>query len=243
MATYDYEEGYKRINDILNAKLEVIEDKIPGDDSFTYDNSYYGWVTSLFIDIRNSTEIFQDDNKIETSKIIRAFTSEIIEILRQGNNYRQIGIRGDCVFAIYATPTKEDIDEVFNKAVYANTCMKMLNKMFRNKGFSAVDYGIGIASGQELVVKAGRKSAGIKDLVWIGGATSEASNLSSIGSNSTQHIYLSICTFNNIIDLENKSNKQASTWFNKVYSKYGTLSSYSCEIIITSFDNWINNNL
>ena len=62
MADYDYIAGKKRIKEILNNKLEVIEnDKIPNDGSFTFSNAHYGWVTAIFVDIRNSTNLFSKD--------------------------------------------------------------------------------------------------------------------------------------------------------------------------------------
>lgn len=52
MANYDYKKGKERIEEILDNKLEIIEgNKIPKDDSFTFSNGYYGWVTGIFVDI------------------------------------------------------------------------------------------------------------------------------------------------------------------------------------------------
>ena len=128
MADYDYKAGKKRIKEILNNKLQVIEnDKIPNNDNFTFSNAYYGWVTAIFVDIRNSTDLFSKDDKEIVSKMIRSFTSEVIEILRKDDLLREIGIRGDCVYAIYTTPTKESIKEMMDKSFYINTFMKMLN--------------------------------------------------------------------------------------------------------------------
>ena len=114
MADYDYIAGKKRIKEILNNKLEVIEnDKIPNNENFTFSNAHYGWVTAIFVDIRNSTNLFSKDDKEVVSKMIRAFTSEIIEILRNDDNLREIGIRGDCVYGIYTTPKRVDIYDTF----------------------------------------------------------------------------------------------------------------------------------
>ena len=91
MATYDYKSGKKRIEEIILNKLDVIErDDIPSDDKFTFDNGYYSWVTGIFIDIRNSSSIFANEDKEKVSKMVRCFTSEIIEILREDDNLREI---------------------------------------------------------------------------------------------------------------------------------------------------------
>ena len=61
---YDYKEGKKRVLEILNNKLEVKEtNKIPNETNFTYENSYYGWVSAIFVDIRNSTALFTKYDK------------------------------------------------------------------------------------------------------------------------------------------------------------------------------------
>ena len=183
MTEYDYKSGKKRIKEILNNKLQVIENnKIPSNESFTFSNAYYGWVTAIFVDIRNSTDLFSKDDKEIVSKMIRSFTSEVIEILRKDDILREIGIRGDCVYAIYTTPTKEDILEIMDKSFYINTFMKMLNKLLDEKGFSTISVGIGVSTAQELVVKAGRKDVGINNSVWIGDAVTKASKLSSLGN-------------------------------------------------------------
>ena len=98
---YDYKEGKRRILELLNDPTDIEEvTSIPSDKEFTYDNGYYGWVTALFVDIRESTKLFAENKKSSTARIIRCFTSEIIEILKNDSNLREIGIRGDCVYAI-----------------------------------------------------------------------------------------------------------------------------------------------
>ena len=110
MASYDYKNGKSRIEEILNNKMEIIEkEKVPKDDNFTFDNGYYSWVSAIFVDIRESSKLFTDKDKEKVAKIIRSFTSEIIEILREDDNLREIGIRGDCVYVIYTTPKKKMI--------------------------------------------------------------------------------------------------------------------------------------
>ena len=126
MAYYEYKKGKDRIVAILDNKLEVVEkDELPSDDSFTFNNGYYSWVSSVFVDIRSSSELFADEDKEKVAKLIRSFTSEIIEILRKDDNLREIGIRGDCVYAVYTTPKKDDVYEIADKTFYVNTYMNM----------------------------------------------------------------------------------------------------------------------
>ena len=175
MASYDYKEGKKRVEAILDNELEIIEqDKLPVIDKLTFDNAYKSWVSAIFVDIRDSTSLFTEEDKEKVSKIIRSFTSEIIEILRDSDGLREIGIRGDCVYAIYTTPLQSDTYECVDKATYINTYLKMLNNLLALKKYPTIAVGIGVGTAEELIVKAGRKDVGINNPVWIGDAVTGA---------------------------------------------------------------------
>lgn len=245
MAEYDYKSGKSRIAEILNNKLEVVENgKLPNDENLTYSNAYYCWVTGIFVDIRESSSLFTNEDKELVSKVIRSFTSEVIEILRKDDLLREIGIRGDCVYGIYATPKKSDVYNIADMSFYINTFMKMLNKLLDDDGFPTIKVGIGLSTSQELVVKAGRKDTGINNKVWIGDAVTKASNLSSLGNKSEYDvIVLSSSTYSNIIDIMVKnSGEEAKSWFTERYhSDYGTF--YDANIIKSEFNQWISDGM
>jgi len=245
MASYDYKKGKERIASILDNELEVIEEnKLPNDESFTFDNGYYSWVSSIFVDIRGSSTLFADEDKEKVSKVIRSFTSEIIEILRTDDNLREIGIRGDCVYAVYTTPNKDDVFEVAHKTFFINTYMRMLNKMLNERSLPEITVGIGMSTAQELVIKAGRKDVGINSKVWIGKAVTKASNFSSIGSkNGNKSIVYSKCSYENFIKkLEEKNkNKEPKKWFEYHNDDNGEY--YTASVIEVDFDNWISNGM
>jgi len=242
VAEYDFKAGKERIDEILNSELEVIEnEKIPSDNNLTFLNAYYSWVTAIFVDIRDSSTLFTKQNNKVVAKVIRSFTSEVIEILRQPEIIREIGIRGDCVYGIYTTPDKNDIYEVLDMAFYINTFMNMLNKLFELWKYPNIKVGIGLSSAKELVVKAGRKDTGINSKVWIGKAVTTASNLSSLANkNGYSSIILTPVTYDNTIDILVKRNgEKAKDWFLKSFSyEYGEL--YGCSIIKKEFLDWIN---
>lgn len=239
--SYDYKDGKQRVQNILNKSTPVREgNDIPADSYFTYDNGVYGWVSAIFIDIRESTNLFQNEDKTEVARIIRSFTSECIEILSGNGNSREIGIRGDCVYAIYSTPNKHDINGVMNLAGYINTLIRMLNKLFCDKGFNQIEVGIGVASAKELVVKAGRKGSGISNKVWIGEAVTEASNLSSYGNtgsnwNKIRPIVTSSMVYSNITDVDDE-------WVDKslLEEKYINYDKcYHGDYVNKGFNDWI----
>lgn len=246
MAGYNYQDGKKRLQDILDNTLEVIEnDKIPSDENFTFSNAYYGWVTGIFVDIRDSSRLFSNGDKELVSKMIRSFTSEVIEILRNDDNLREIGIRGDCVYGIYTTPSKKDDLEIADKAFFINTFLKMLNKLLSERGMPKIKVGIGISTDKELVVKAGRKGVGINNSVWIGDAVTKASNLSSLGNkNGYAPIVMGATVYDNIIEdlQERNSTKNVKSWFTKRYdSDLGTF--YDADLVKVDFNKWIDDGM
>lgn len=189
--------------------------------------------------------MFADENKEKVAKIIRSFTSEIIEVLRDDDNLREIGIRGDCVYAIYTTPYQNDIYELVDKTFWINTYMKMLNKLLYQRSLPQIKVGIGMSTAQELVVKAGRKDVGINNKVWIGEAVTKASNLSSIGNkNGKQSLVYSKSSYNNFINLLLKRNesKNLESYF-KYHSDNENGEYYTTDLIKSDFYNWISNGM
>ncbi len=245
--SYDYKAGKKRVEEILSNSIAIKDsNKIPTDeDVFTFNNGYYVWVTAIFVDIRNSSELFSQkglNDKKKTAKMIRSFTSEIIEILRVGETLREIGIRGDCVYAVYTTSTKQEIMQCANKTFYVNTYLNMLNKLLEDNELSKFEAGVGMASAQELVIKAGRQQTGINSKVWIGDAVTRASNLSSYGQSSItqKRLFFSDLAYSNFIDQLKKENPDASveSWFSKHVDLSGKVSYYA-DLVNSKFNTWI----
>ena len=123
--SYDYKERKTKVEEILDNTDKVNEvDKFPRDEDFTYTNGYKAWTGAVFVDLRDSTTLFTKSDEVDISKVIRGFTSEIIEILRKdmdANELKEIGIRGDCVFAVYSTPKQKDLWELNYRACCINT--------------------------------------------------------------------------------------------------------------------------
>lgn len=239
--SYDYKSGKKRVEDILTGNLDVIDvTNIPTDESFTFENAYHAWISAVFVDIRNSTTLMARDDQEYVSKVVRSFTSEIIEILRSDDALREIGIRGDCVYAVYSTPTKQAIYDVFDHTIFVNTYIDMLNALLKGHGYDQIKAGIGMATGYDHAIKAGRKGVGINSTVWMGDAVSEASKLSGHGEKTvTSRMVISKLAYDNFIEILNKEtpNADARDWF-----KSNTMlpfSSVHCGLVKSKMHEWI----
>lgn len=244
---YDYKERKKKVEEILDNTDAVNEvEKFPKDENFTYENGYKAWASAIFVDLRDSTSLFTSEDDVKTSKVIRGFTSEIIEILRQDTDkedLKEIGIRGDCVYGIYSTPFKTTVFDVGNRAVYINTYLKMLNKLLAERGLPSIKAGIGLATSEILAVKAGRKHSGINNLVWIGNAVATAAKLSDLGNkNSIDPIVMSSVFYQNYMDIKREDQPESESWWVKKTDEiYGTF--WHGNVIKTTFNNWIDDGM
>lgn len=239
---YDYKAGMERVSAVLNSKKNVKEiEKVPKIRNFTYKNGYYSNVTAIFIDIKDSTKLFGEHKRTSTSKIIRAFTSEIIEILINDDNLREIGIRGDCVYGIYTYSSKEENYETAQRAIYINTYLKMLNEMLSEKNMDNIVAGIGVTNGKELIIKAGRKGTDINNLVWIGETVTHASKFSGIANRDVNKPIIFSASFYNSVKSKLKEDSKLYIGFKSVsYHKDEDLKNYySLDVKIKEFNKWI----
>ena len=243
---YDYKESKQRVVVILDSKVDVVKkDTIPSSDSaFTYENGIKAWVGALFVDIVDSSRLCKSPDKT-TAKIFRAFCSEIIAILKDDENYREIGIRGDCVYCIYSVNKQNDLVKIFRHAYLINTFMKMLNKLLDKKGYGQIHAGIGLGCGEYLIIKAGHNVSGINDKIWIGKAVVDACKLGNTANrNGIGAITMSTLFYDNIIDILKEENENYSSWIKAhTSSYYGPIDYYHCNIIRNDFNDWIDDGM
>ena len=213
---------------------------MPSSDNFTYHNGYYSNVTAVFVDIKDSTALFGENKKKSTSKIIRAFSSEIIEILKDDSNLREIGIRGDCVYAIYSVSTKDDLEKILSDSILINTFNKMFQKILVNSNFVSFKIGIGLGLSETLIVKTGQKFSGINDNVWIGESVVDASKLSGQGNrDGFETIVMNELFFNNIKEFNANPEHKYSYYISSKYSYKSQSIVYQCDMINVDYNKWI----
>ena len=243
---YNYRDSKSNIINILKSQTPIEKkNAIPNDNVFTYENGVLTWISAIFVDIENSTRLFDTKNE-KLARLMRAFTSEIICIFQDNKNYNQIGIRGDCVYSIYDIKTTNDLIGVFKIAVRVNTFLKMFNKIIVNYGYKRINAGIGIGCDEDLIIKAGRTGTGINDKIWIGRAVVDASNLSSIAArNGVSNIAMSHLFYSNTIDLLIERNKKYKEWIkpHKDKSNNNAVDFYHVDVIQNDFNEWIENGM
>lgn len=242
MSNYDFKEGKHRIIEILNSKTKIEQkDSIPSDENeFTYENGINSWVGAIFVDIVNSMKYFKENNAEHTARVMRAFCNECITILMSNDKYRQIGVRGDCVYAIYSTPLQKDLERIFSDACEINTFIKMFNKILTMNRFATFNIGIGLGCSESLIIKAGKSGTGINDNIWIGDSVIDASKLSSeAGRNGKRPICIDSVFYNNIKDFDANDEYKYSEYAKRdLSSKIGSYV-YYFDLVATAFNYWI----
>ncbi|MDU7910922.1 MAG: adenylate/guanylate cyclase domain-containing protein [Veillonella sp.] len=236
---YNIEKSAGRIQEILDSNNSNYEDKgnvVPSRDSLTYNNGYYVNVTALFIDIVGSSKLIEECQRPTLAKIYRSFISECVAIISSTSQCREVSIHGDCVWGIFETPKKSDIDSVFSVAAMLNSLVKMLNLKLSKKNYQTISVGIGIDYGRTLMIQAGYKGSSINDIVWMGNVVNNACHLANkAGRNGRKSIIVTNVIYSNL-------NEHNQSLLSSYYDWEQYSSNYEGNVINTSMEEWINNN-
>lgn len=222
-AVFNHEESARRIREILAIPDSVYEERnsIPPREQLTFDNGFYVNCTAVFVDLRGSKKLAEKYSAPVLAKIYRVYISEMVAILRDHDGVREMFIEGDCVWAVYDSPKKIDIDAAFSRAYSAASLIDIANFYLVKLGLDQLTIGAGVAYGRALMIKAGYKGSGINEVVWTGRIVGEAAQLSSYGNRTPSdfEIMLSDDVYYNLSDLNRKlvsRNQVRSCWHGNV---------------------------
>jgi len=232
---YNYTEGPSRIDEILNSSDSGYEDHngIPPKDKLTYSNGYYVDVTVLFIDMRNSKALTEKHTKPVLAKILRAYISETIAVLRGNSTIRELYIEGDGVWAVFNTTNKPEVDSVFITAFTLSSAIDLLNKRLQKKHYSTINVGIGMDDGNSLYIKAGYKGSGINEIVWVGKTVGQSAKYCSMANKNI---------FSMEIMVSNKIHSYLSDANKALLHRHLSEDCWHGNIINREMNNWIQNN-
>ncbi len=181
---YDYEASFDRIRTILNQPdINYTEqDTLPDRDKLTFTNGFYANCSALFIDIRGSSKLPSKYRRPTLARLYRAYISEVVAILNSDAYCREVNIVGDGAWAVYNTPQKSDIDDIFSLAAKLVSMIKVLNCELGKRGIDPILVGIGLSYGRALMIKAGYAGSGLNDVVYMGDVVNAAAKLAAHGN-------------------------------------------------------------
>lgn len=156
--------------------------------------------TTLFIDMRGSTDVLNRHNRSSMAKIYMCYFHAIVTIAKSlGGEVRSFNGDGMLVFFQGAT-----IDAL-NNAVKAAMQMKYMLSVdeggIRKKmdTYSSPDFGIGIDYGEILCTKVGTGGVNNRDLVWVGNAVNKSVKIGDKQS-CPRHVGISSMVYSNLTD-------------------------------------------
>lgn len=231
---YNVEKSAERMDDILNSSnSNFVENNntVPPRSNLTYINGYYVNVTAIFIDIVGSSNMTDEHKRPTLAKMYRAFLSECVAIMNSETNCKEISINGDCVWGVFETELKSDIDNVICVSAKLNSMVQILNYKLRKKKYSEINVGIGVDYGRALMTKAGYSNSGINDVIWMGDVVNSACHLCNrAGRNNRNVIIISSQVYNNI----NDNKKYFHPYFDNDYCD----TTYEGNIINVGMNEW-----
>lgn len=231
---YSYTKSSERIKDILNQPAGTFEevDGLPDRDKLSFTNGFYGMCSAVFIDIRDSSGLTDKHKRPVLAKIYRAFISEMVAVLNSDPYVREVNIVGDCVWAVYKTTQKTDINDVFGIAYKANTLLKLLNKHYAKKGIDPLQIGIGIDYGRVLMIKAGYSGSGINEVIYMGDVVNRAAHLAHEAGRGWNHPIFAGGVFH-----QNLNDHNRSLLSSRYVSGLGTV--YTGNVVNTGMNDWV----
>lgn len=219
--SYELTCSIERIDEILDADNKSFEelDHIPTRDNLTYKNGYYVKCTAIFVDICGSSDMTNAQRRPVLAKIYRSFISEMVAMFNGFSQCKEISINGDCVWAVFDTPLKADINAAFDAACKAASLTDILNYKLGKKGYTTIEANIGMDYGRALMVQAGFKGSAIKDVIWMGDVVNSACHLcNEVRVISKKRILLGEVVYNNL----NEHNQGLCEIYDDDRSVYGS---------------------
>ncbi|MFN0203862.1 MAG: adenylate/guanylate cyclase domain-containing protein [Bacteroidia bacterium] len=154
----------------------------------------------IFIDIRESSRLVSNYGEEKAAKIYESFHEICVRIIQtMGGSVRSFD--GDRVMGVFAGSNKEN--DAVETAFYIGFAIeKDLNTKF-SPMIKPIRYGIGIETGETLVVKVGKgRDINTQDLIWLGEACNYASYYSDKANN---QIIISQKVYNKLVQKNIKS--------------------------------------
>lgn len=229
---YDFNSSLSRIDDILDASNDsfVESDSIVDREKLTFKNGFYVYCTTLFVDIRDSSNMTDAHKRPVLAKIYRSFISEMVALMNGHDTCREVNINGDCVWCVCETKYKADIDNVFSLAAKACSLVDILNYKLKKKNYQTYQVGIGIDYGRALMIKAGNDGSAINDVVWMGDVVNQACHLCNEANSGffDKRVFLSNIIYDNL----NDNNKA-------LCSKDGGRDIYQADVVNINMSEWL----
>lgn len=201
------------INKIVSTEVleKSISDQLPLTDDLSDANKiYYGKVSVLFVDMRESTKLPDEFSTEQLVKIYRSYVRTVVQAVRYSGGIVR-DFMGDGVLAVFVDDVEgTSEDKSVHAARYITTAIdKFLNPVLDQEMKYRISCGIGIHTGDISLSKVGMKGKEQDNeaenefgIAWIGNSTNLACKFSSAVDNGA--LFISASTYAALSDLDGK---------------------------------------
>lgn len=194
----------KLVNTTTTETIPKLDDQLPS----LYGNDGKEFIGAiLFIDMRGSTKLFSVHKDNVIGKIMMSYHKGITQIAKSHSGEIR-SFNGDSLLVFFEGNTKQAINSAVKCAMQIKCFINnILNPLLAGKGYSKIDFGIGIDHGKVLCLKAGISGEGNRDLIWVSEYVNMSAKLGNLGR-SPNNIYISQVVYVNLFDSHKYSNTQ-----------------------------------
>jgi class 3 adenylate cyclase len=156
--------------------------------------------TTLFIDMRGSTDVLNRHNRSSMAKIYMCYFHAIVTIAKSlGGEVRSFN--GDGMLVFFQGATIDALNNAVKAAMHMKYMLSVDEGGIRKKmdTYSGPDFGIGIDYGEILCTKVGTGGVNNRDLVWVGNAVNKSVKIGDKQS-SPRHVGISSMVYSNLKD-------------------------------------------
>ena len=159
----------EKVTDILEGDYEIEDiEEIPSPQDVPFGKKAKRMkVCTLYIDLRNSSNLLFVHQKQTAGKIHKAFLHAVAStVLNLGGNIR--GFKGDSLMALWPARYKSQVSKCV-KAAMAIKWLVDVELQPKFETYSAIDFGIGVDFGEVLIARAGiPRDTNNNDLIFMG---------------------------------------------------------------------------
>lgn len=193
-----------KVKEIIDGSFEIEDvSYVPdlGDSKLTFGNKGLRFeATTLFIDMRGSTDALNRHNRASMAKIYMCYFHAIVTIAKSlGGEVRSFN--GDGMLVFFPGTSKNTLSNAVKAAMQMKYMLAIDDGGIRKKmdTYSSPDFGIGIDDGKLLCTKVGIAGGNNRDLVWVGNAVNKAVKIGD-KQKADKHIGISSYVYNNLND-------------------------------------------
>ena len=235
---YDLSESLARIDAFLNEDIKKSDagDYIPVLTEIEQQGMFRTICTAVCIKIdiggNNSNEVIKD-----SSKVLRAFVNEAIEILTSDSNCVDVSVVGFIIMAIYDTPFKASIEQIIDNLAMIHSLRDIINiKKMQNVESCDIYLKIGVHYGDVIMMQASHVNNSVSNIMWTGDAPNIALNLAN-DNNNERPIRITSKVFENL-----RQDYQAFFSVKKTLDTIPDIEYYDAAIVNTKMNKWVNTN-